>query len=373
MQRRFCLTVILSATLLAACGGGDSASGPPKSKAFPVQVEKIAGRQVEYVVSAVGSVEAFEEVLVTARVSGVVEQVLFREGQKVTTSDVLVEIEPRRFQYAADAAASALDQALAEVTEIETGLNSRKSANEKARKAEKIEPFSVNEIQAWESRFVAAQANAATRKAQADQAALDLEFARLRSPLAGVIQSRQVSTGQWVTPGTVIARLQRRDPMLLRFAVAEDRATQLKPGLEATFTLMGARREYKARLTHVAASADQATRMVAVIAEVAPADSAELTPGSFMRVRVPVGSRADAPTVPETAIRPSEKGFLVYVVKDGKAEQRVIEIGLRTDDGRVEVTAGLKIGEEVVVRGAEALREGVEVTTGGKQGGGGKP
>jgi multidrug efflux system membrane fusion protein len=74
-----------------------------------------------------------------------------------------------------------------------------------------------------------------------------------------------------------------------------------------------------------------------------------------------VGTARRAPVIPQTAVRPSERGFLAYVVEDGTARERVLQLGLRTAGGDVEVRSGLAAGERVVVRGAEALRDGVKV------------
>ena len=71
-----------------------------------------------------------------------------------------------------------------------------------------------------------------------------------------------------------------------------------------------------------------------------------------------------APVVPQTAIRPSDRGFLVFVVEDNVALERIITVGMRTADGFVEVLSGLNPGEMLVVRGAEALRTGVPVNIG---------
>jgi membrane fusion protein, multidrug efflux system len=68
-----------------------------------------------------------------------------------------------------------------------------------------------------------------------------------------------------------------------------------------------------------------------------------------------------APVIPQTAVRPSERGFLAFVVEDGKARERVVELGLRTADGLVEVRGGVKPGEQLVVRGGEALKDGAAV------------
>ncbi len=101
--------------------------------------------------------------------------------------------------------------------------------------------------------------------------------------------------------------------------------------------------------------------MVAVTAEVDDPAREELRPGTFVEVEVPVGGVAAAAVIPQTAIRPSEHGFLAFVVDGDVARERVLELGLRTADGDVEVRRGLAVGELLVVRGAEALRDGAKV------------
>ncbi|MBZ0136256.1 MAG: efflux RND transporter periplasmic adaptor subunit [Planctomycetes bacterium] len=354
------LLLACMALLTAACGGGDAEGGPPKARAFPVQTETITGREVEYVVSAVGSVEAFEEVLITAQVAGVVEKINFREGQEVTTDSVLAEIEPKRFQFAFDAAKAAHDRAVAELKEARDGLKRRENPGERPG------IFSKEEVEAWRTKVAVAEANEREKAADLSQADLDLKNATPTPPMNGIVQARLVQTGQWVQPGTIIARLLRRDPMLLKFTVPEDAAAGMTNGMSARFTVRGEGTEYEAGIIHVGASADATTRMVNVTAEVTAESAPDLTPGTFAVIRVPVGSNPNAATVPETAVRASEKGMLVFVVKDGKAVERVIEIGLRTLDGRIEVRKGLAPGEEVVIRGADALRDGADVNvTGG--------
>jgi len=155
----------------------------------------------------------------------------------------------------------------------------------------------------------------------------------------------------------------RRDPLLLRFRVPESDAAPLAPGMEARFHLRGGRdTDYRATIALVGAAADPKDRMVDVTARVDLSSSSDLRPGAFAEIVVPVGSPRDSPVIPQTAIRPSDRGFLAFIVSGDKAEERVLELGLRTADGRVEVRSGLAAGEQLVIRGTEALSDGAPVT-----------
>jgi len=346
----------------AAGAGGPGGRGP---QAVPVEVKPVETRRVESVVAAVGSVEAFEVVQVTARVPGAVEAVLFREGQLVEAGQPLVEIEPERYRLAVEEAEAAREKAAAALEEAEAGLERRSAANGRTPGI-----IAGEELEAWRTRVATARAELRSREASLAQARRNADDSRAKAPLAGVVQSRDVQTGRYVQPGVLLATLVRRDPLLLRFQVPEGESGRLRPGLEATFRVAQAGREGRARIIHVADAAREDTRMVEVTAEVLRPDPA-LRPGSFAEVGVPVGSVGERPVIPQTAVRPSERGFLAFVVEGGKARERVLELGLRTVDGLVEVRSGLAAAESLVVRGAEALREGAAVRVGGGKPGAG--
>ncbi len=362
------IPLVVFSLALVACGGG---AAPPNGQGaareevrFPVEVEPVAARPVEYAVQAVGSVEAFERVEVTARVAGVVEQVRFQEGDLVDRSRVLAEIEPERHRLSAEAARAALARAGAEEEEARAGYERRLSVNERHPDLVRAE-----EVDAWRTQLATATAAVQQAKAALALAELNERDAYVRAPVAGVIQTRSVQTGQYVQPGAVLATLLQREPLLLRFDVPEIEAAPLEPGMAARFTVRAAEAAYTATITHVAAAAEASSRMVEVTARVDDPGRGELRPGAFAEVQVPIAGRGDAPVVPQTAIRPSEKGFLAFVVEDGRAVERVLTLGLRTPDGRVEVRSGLAPGEVLVVRGAEALRDGAAV----REASGGQP
>ena len=340
----------------AGAGGGAPASGPRKSLEFPVEVRPVESRKVEFTVNAVGSLDAFEQIAITARVVGAVEKVLFTEGQMIGAGQALVEIEPERYRLAVAAAEATLQRRVAEKGEAEAGFARRQSANAKNPGLVRAE-----EVETWRTRVQTAAAEVSQAQAALAQAKLNLRDAFVRAPASGIIQTRTVQTGQYVQPGAVIATLVRRDPLLLRFQVPEQEAGPLRTGMVARFNVAEDPAEHTARITLVGAAASATSRMVDVTAHVQNSNSPNLRPGAFARVVIPVGSPREAPVVPQTAIRPSEKGFLAYTVAGGTAQQRILQLGMRTADGQVEVRGGLAAGEMLVVRGAEALRDGAKV------------
>ncbi|MFP2900470.1 efflux RND transporter periplasmic adaptor subunit [Corallococcus sp. 4LFB] len=361
MQRTGALALSLAMLALApgckkdapAQGGKGAGRGPTQ---FPVEVAAVEARDVEYAVNAVGAVEAFESVQITARVPGALERVTFSEGQVVKKGDTLAEIEPARYAIAVRAAEAALQKAQAALVEAKAGAERRAEVN-----AQSPGLLPAEQLETYQARAATAQADVAAAKAVLDQARLNQRDAYVRAPMDGVLQTRTVQTGQYVQPGVVLATLLRREPLLLRFNVPAADVARITPGMPARFTVRSEGGTYEANITYVSASADAQSRMVAVTAEVTGEDARKLRPGAFATVSVPVESRGDSPVIPQTAIRPSERGFLAFVVEDSKARERILELGLRTPDGKVEVKEGLKAGETLVVRGAEALRDGVAV------------
>jgi membrane fusion protein, multidrug efflux system len=347
-------------------GSTESSPGKPGGKAgssldrakitFPVEVQEVKAQSLVYSVNAVGSIEAFEKVQVTARVSGVVDRVLFFEGNFAKVDQVLVEIETERYHLGVEAAQAAYEKAQAAQADAEAGLKRREAA---IRETPGLIPG--EEVETWRTKVSLAKSDVAQAKAALNQASLNLHDAYVRAPFPGIIQTRTVETGQYVQTGMVLATLVRRNPLLLRFKVPERDAQQIHPEMKALFKLSNSEKEYESKIIHVAASADPVARMVEVTAEINDTKDETLRPGAFAEVVVPVSSSRTTPVVPLTAVRPSERGFIAFVIEKDAAAERVVTLGMRTADGQVEILSGLNPGEMLVIRGGEALRSGAPV------------
>jgi multidrug efflux system membrane fusion protein len=363
------LLMFLAASLFAlGCrrGSNDSPPAKPGRKAgalfdrskitYPVEIAVVRAQSLVYAVNAVGSIEAFEQVQVTARVSGVVDRVLFSEGDFAKVNQVLVEIETERYHLAVEAAQATYEKAQAALADAEAGLKRREAVIN-----ENPGLIPGEELETWRTKVRLAKSDVAQTKAALNQANINLRDAYVRAPFSGIIQTRTVETGQYIETGMVLATLVRRNPLLLRFKIPEREAGQVHPDMKALFRLRDNEKEFESKIIHVAASADQVSRMVDVTAEVHDTGNPALRPGAFAEITVPVSSARAVPVIPQTAVRPSEHGFIAFVVEDGVAREKLLTLGMRTADGQVEVLSGLKPGETLVIRGGEALSDGVPV------------
>ncbi|MDI1446292.1 efflux RND transporter periplasmic adaptor subunit [Polyangium sp. 6x1] len=358
--------LILCLPLAVACKGkqteGGAAGGAKPGReggglAFAADVMPVEAKKVIYTVNAPGTIEAFERVQVTARVAGVVDRVAFTEGQEVKKGDVLVVIDSERYLLAVNGAKAALAKTEAAVRDMEAMVARREGAsgmNPGLIPGEELESYKSKVLTAKADRDIAFQA---LRSAQ-----LNLRDSSVRAPMAGAIQTRTVETGQYVQAGYVMATLLQSEPLLLRFQVEPLEAPRLKVGTTATFTMRETLRKFSAKITLIAAAADPTTHMVAVTGEVNDEGHKYwLRPGSFCDVTVDIGGQREAVTIPRLAARATDHGYVAYVVENGAAKERVLSLGMSTQDGWVEVRSGLAAGDVLVVRGAEALTDGAKV------------
>lgn len=365
----------LGAGLSAACGGKAGGADPSASAAasakggkgggkggrsgmvFAVDVMPIESKKLSYVVSAPGTVDAFEHVQVTARVAGGVDKVAFTEGQAVKKGELLVVIDSARFAASVAGAQAALDKARAVQADNEAQVTRRQGASD-------AHPGLITgeELETYKTKVITGKADTQVAVQALRTAQLNLRDSAVRSPMEGIIQTRTIETGQYVAAGYVMATLLKTDPMLLRFQVEPQDAPRIKAGMTALFTMRESQETYSAKLTLVSGAADLVTHMVPITGEVI--DDGHrfwLRPGSFCDVELDIGATREAPMIPRMAARATDHGYVAYVVTGETAEERVLNLGMNTKEGWVEVKSGLAAGEQLVVHGAEALTNGAKV------------
>jgi RND family efflux transporter MFP subunit len=362
MNRALALhSVLFAALALSGCSKKTEAAttgkrGAVKAVSFPVEVLKVDAQPHQLLVTAPGVVDAFEHIQVTARVSGVVDKVSFTEGQQVKAGAPLARIDSRRYSLAVSSAGAGVEKAEATAADSETSLKRRQDAV-----AQNPGLIPGEEMATYETHLRTAKADVASAREAMKLAQLNLEDSTVKAAAAGVIQTRNVETGQFVNAGTVIATLLNPDPMLLRFSVTTAEAPRLKVGMDAPFTLKESHEAYVGKITLVGGAADPDSRLVPITAEISSDHKFWLRPGSFAEVKITLTSQRQYPMIPEMSARPSERGFLAYIVQGDAVKERKLELGLHTTDGFVEAKSGVDPGDVIVTKGIEALSDGAKI------------
>lgn len=364
-RRGLSFLLLVLAPLMAACGRSQGATASPgPSRALQVRVAPVAIEDVVFRFQALGSLEAEEMVQVTAEVEGAVSEVLFDEGDRVTPETVLLRIDPDRYRLEAERAEATYKKALADQRRADADFARREALA-------KEQLVAVEELNRSRQEAERLAAEAAAAKAARDIALQNVRRSDVRPSRAGVINTKAVDTGQFVKEGVILATLVDTSRLRLRFRVSEGESLRAREGQEVSFKVAAiGDREFPAKIYHVGEMADPATRQVEVVGWVR--NPGVLKPGFFAEVTLATESHKGALVVPEGAVQASDRGFVAYVVEDGKARVRQIQIGLRTGTGVVEIVSGLKAGETVVTEGSDRLADGVSVQPAGAAGAGAK-
>lgn len=195
--------------------------------------------------------------------------------------------------------------------------------------------------------------------ARASRAAKSVADAAVRAPFDGIVVERYVSVGEFVMPGTPVAQIVQRDPMRLRLTVPESAALSLDESEKVTFSVAPAPdATFSATVRYVGPVLDQKSRQLSVEALVDAPDE-RLKPGMFATSRLAIG-RHDVLAIPESSIVGTAASPRVFVVREGRLEERVVLLGA-TEDGRVGVLKGLSSGERVAAKPDASLVDGLAV------------
>ncbi|MGB4773799.1 MAG: efflux RND transporter periplasmic adaptor subunit [Daejeonella sp.] len=181
-----------------------------------------------------------------------------------------------------------------------------------------------------------------------------LSKTQIRAPFSGKIGLRSISTGEYLTSSTAVANLMSINPLKITFSIPEKYAGQVKLNTPLSFTIDGSDKKYTATVYALEPAIDMSTRTLQLKAK-APNPNGELLPGSFAKIDFPLSNLNDAILIPSEAIIPVLKGKKVFISKNGKAKEVMVETGTRTEKS-VLITSGLNVGDTVLTSGMMSLK-----------------
>ena len=336
---------------LAACKGGNGAAEAKDKKdkkgpeAVPVEVAQASRRPVAASYTGTAPLEARAEAQVIAKVSGVALQVLVEEGQYVHAGQTLVR----------------LDSARTELVAAQTAAQMRKLEANYARAKQMADQKLLSANDNDQLRYDLENARAANKAAN-----LELAYANVTAPISGVIASRSIKAGNFVQINTPIIRIVDVSRLEAVLNVPERELATLKAGLPvqlAVDALPG--KSFTGNVDRVSPVVDSGSGTFRVVC--AFADGSALRPGMFGRIKIDYDQRADALVVPRAALLEDESDPAVFVVRQNKSTRVPVKLGY-LDGEWAEVRSGIKQGDQVVIAGKSALRDGTEVQVIGQPG-----
>lgn len=331
-----------------------------------VHVDAVIQEPMSQTAPVVGRIVAREAVIAT-QVAGTVSRIHAVIGDQVERGDLLAELDPSRLQSDADLRKAQRDEAEANLEASAAGLASAEQALERLRGLQGSAAFSQArydeaEQEVRRNRGLVAVAEARLLQAEANWALalIDLEDSQIRAPFGGVVGDRDAHVGEFLQVGDPVVTLINDSGLEVEAAVPSNRLSGIRDGMEVTFVLDDqSRHSAVVRASLPMENSLTRTRIVRLTPDFSETSS-PLAGNQSAIVLIPVGEVREVVTVHKDAILSRPNGTIVFVVVDGQATIRPVQLG-ESVGSRIEVTGGLEPGDLVVVRGNERLRPGQPV------------
>ena len=358
-----CLLLLTLSAVLANAAPAKQEPPPPL-----VMVSTVAEQEVNPAVEYVGHVEAVQEVSLQARISGLLEQVNFKEGSDVRVGDLLYVIEQAPYQAKVNAAQARMNKAQVALTRARDYLQRIQNVRSGG--------VSATDIESGEADVLAAEAELQETNAALALAELDLGYSRVSAPINGRIGATALTKGNLCGPASgPLARIVQLDPIRVQYSVSENDLAAIKMALDDSSSKQkkdllqtqirlpgGKLLALSGKVDFVDNKVDASTGTISVRLIF---DNPEglLLPGQYVTVLLSRKQARVMPMIPQAAVLEDREGRYVLVVDaQSQVEQRRVKTGVIS--GQLwAIESGLAAGEMVIVQGVQKVRPGQTVKT----------
>lgn len=335
----------------------------------PVVAAPVTKGSIDVVLQALGTVTPIAMVTVRTQISGELVHLDFKEGQEVAKHAPLAEIDDRPYK-------AQLAQAEGQLARDQALLGAAKADLQRYRILARQHSIALQQLEDQQFLVRQYEGNVTADQAQIDTAKLNVAYCHIMSPIAGRVGLRQVDAGNYVTPGDAngIVVVTQMKPISVLFSLPQGELPEVLRRIHAGATLAvtaydsaGTEKLATGTLSAVNNQIATATGTIEFRADFPNRDET-LYPNQFVNIHLRVETLKGATLAPSAAILHGRPGAYVYLVQSNHTViARPVTLG-PSEDGRVAVTAGLKPGDQVVVDGADNLKNGAKVALGSANG-----
>lgn len=356
------------ASISIAISGCDKPSATQKSQQFlqPIDVAKVLIKPVQNWHTFTTRLEAPEEVSLSPRVSGVIQDIAFKEGDSVKKGDLLVQLDARPF-------AAVVANLKAQILSAEAALQQAKNEAKRAKRLTERKAISIEQAESRASILRQREAQLAALQAQLTAANLDLAFTAIKSPINGIISRANITRGNTVQAGTsVLTSIVSNSKMYAYFNIDERTWNHAFSSVNANskqpvlMQKIGQKSfEHTGHINFIDNQINEATgtlQVRAVFEQTANTHTkSQLRAGSFARIKLAVSDVNEQIIVPEKAIGTDLKNRFVLTVDENNVLQyKLVEVGERYGTLRA-ITSGLTANDIIAVNGPARVGPGMPI------------
>lgn len=341
--------------VIAGCGkkAEEEKKGPPAALITATQAKT---HSIQITQESIGVVDTESAPTISAEVPGRVIRVMADVGEAVKAGQTLAVLDTQDL-------ANSRSMSLAEVQRIQALLANQQRVTERNRELSKQNFISTTRLDESQAQLIALRQQLSSSQAQLANASHNLTRGNITAPVSGRVEQKMVSTGDYVSVGKPMFQLATTDKLRVRLPFPETVSNQIKRGLRARLTTATAGDHVvEGKVAEIRPMVGASNRAFEVIIEIA--NPGGWKPGSSVNGVIIIAEHPRAVVVPETSVVLRPAGKVVYVVKDGRATQRVVQTGAN-QGGLQEITSGLAAGEIVAVDGAGFLTDKAAVNVQG--------
>jgi len=344
--------------VLNAFADNEPAQGSQLTDTVIVEAQKVGYSDSQASLTYKANLEPLEEAAVSCKVTGQVTRVVFENGDQVVPGQPLAYLDDEDLQ-------NQLKSAKLDLSKLQLVLDSAKRDYSNARALYEQGACARVDYENAEQAYKTMQANVELRKVDITTIGNALEDCVIKAPIGGEVGEKNLNIGEFVNPGTVIAKVKNTTTIKTTMQLMQDDLEKVAVGQVVTFKPdRSGDTAYKGMVKNIASSADSRTRGFECLVEIDNSDG-RINSGTFGLIEIPDPVKRQVIAIPIEAVTGSEGDYSVLIMKDNTARRVSVEIG-EINEEMAEIISGLKAGDFVITTNLNSLQDGDKVAVGGE-------
>ena len=363
MQRNIIIGIGLTIFLIAGLWGCSNKSKQEtgETTTVPVKISKVQRGNITESYSFTGNIQPWKEVNIVPDLPGKVARIYVEVGDRVEQGQILAELDTRTAKLQ-------LEQAEAGLAVAQANFHSASRDWERMQNLHKKGTLSPQQYEKAQLAYEAAKAQLQQAKAALNLAKHQLEVSIMKAPFNGIITGKNINEGEYINPamggmrpqGSSVVTLMDLSKVKIEIHVSERDVGKIHIGQKANITVDAyPGKKFHGEVSNINPAADPMTRSFAVEITVANPEM-KLRAGMFARVEIVTAERKNVLLIPVDGILSKGSKSYAFVVENGKARKRPLQLGLQ-EGSMVQVVSGLQEGEKIITIGKEMVKDGTEV------------